>query len=147
MSDFDKPADQPQPPAQAPLQSPDAKPEPRPGPPPSLEDDRFDPGRRLSSLDPDAIERELQEAMGGLSEKDMYGEPARQQRPQAPAEPAQRRKGRVLSVRGPDVFVDVPGERSQGVLPVAQFPQGPPAVGTEVEFTVEGYDEENGLLT
>src|SRR5207248_6414155 len=89
----------------------------------------------------------LQEAMGGLSEKDMYGEPARQQRPQAPAEPAQRRKGRVLSVRGPDVFVDVPGERSQGVLPVAQFPQGPPAVGTEVEFTVEGYDEENGLLT
>src|SRR5262249_10982516 len=28
-----------------------------------------------------------------------------------------------------------------------QFPEGPPAVGAEVEFTIEGYDEENGLLT
>src|SRR5438045_614542 len=123
MSDSDKSADQPQLPTQAPLDSPDARPEPPPGPPPQLtDDDRFDPGSRLRGLDAAAIERELQEAMGGLSEKDMYGEPAARQRTKPPAEAAQPRKGRVLSVRGPDVFVDVPGERSQGVLPVAQFP-------------------------
>lgn len=147
MSDNDKPTDQPQVPEQAPLESPDARPEPPQGPPPHLDDDRFDPGRRLRDLDADAIERELQEVMGGGSERDIYGEPAPRQRSQPPAGIAQRRKGRVLSVRGPDVFVDVPGERSQGVLPVAQFPDGPPAVGAEVEFTIEGYDEENGLLT
>lgn len=148
MSDADKPAEQPQPPAQAPLDPPDARPSPIPGPPPRMtDDDRFDPGARLRGLDADAIERELQEAMGGLSEKDMYGEPTARQRTKPSAEAAQRRKGRVLSVRGPDVFVDVPGERSQGVLPVAQFSEGPPAPGSEVEFTVEGYDEENGLLT
>jgi len=100
-----------------------------------------------ATLDAAAIERELQEVMGGRSEKEIYGERHRNQRTQPSADAAQRRKGRVVAVRGPDVFVDVPGERSQGVLPVAQFSEGPPAVGAEVEFTVEGYDEENGLLT
>jgi small subunit ribosomal protein S1 len=57
-----------------------------------------------------------------------------------------RKKGRVLAVRGPDVFVDVPGGRSQGVIPASQFPQGPPAVGSEIEFHIEGYDAANGLL-
>ena len=57
-----------------------------------------------------------------------------------------RKKGRVLAIHGPDVFVDVPGGRSQGVLPAGQFPDGPPAVGAEVEFHIEGYDAANGLL-
>jgi small subunit ribosomal protein S1 len=52
----------------------------------------------------------------------------------------------VLSIHGPDVFVDVPGGRSQGVLPLTQFPEGPPAPGTEVEITIEGYDRANGLV-
>jgi ribosomal protein S1 len=51
-----------------------------------------------------------------------------------------------MSVHGPDVFIDVPGGRSQGVLPIDQFPDGPPAPGTEVEFQIEGYDRSNGLL-
>src|SRR5262249_38018404 len=50
------------------------------------------------------------------------------------------------SVHGPDVFVDVPGGRTQGVLPLLQFPEGPPAPGTEVEIDIEGYDNANGLL-
>src|SRR5690348_5029802 len=92
----------------------------------------------------DEIEKELAAAMGGLSGKELYGEEKRGK----PAEPAAqgRKKGRVLSVRGPDVFVDVPGGRSQGVLPVTQFPDGPPAPGTEVEVHIEGYDGANGLL-
>jgi small subunit ribosomal protein S1 len=44
------------------------------------------------------------------------------------------------------VFVEVPGGRTQGVLPVQQFPEGPPAPGTEVEVDIEGYDDANGLL-
>jgi small subunit ribosomal protein S1 len=54
------------------------------------------------------------------------------------------KRGRVISVRGKDVFVDV-GGRTQGVLPVNQF-QEPPAVGTDVEVHIEGYDPDGFLL-
>src|SRR5207248_11790938 len=57
-----------------------------------------------------------------------------------------RKKGKVLAVHGGDVFVHVPGGRSQGVLPLTQFPEGPPAVGSEVDVHIERYDEANGLL-
>src|SRR5438034_1553331 len=102
---------------------------------------------RLKGLDAD-IEKELEEAMGGLSEKEIYAAPAAS--PAAASGDAgtdnKRKKGRVLAIHGPDVFVDVPGGRSQGVLPAGQFPDGPPAVGAEVEFHIEGYDAANGLL-
>src|SRR5262249_31162617 len=54
------------------------------------------------------------------------------------------KKGRVISVRGKDVFVDV-GGRTQGVLPINQF-DAPPALGTEVEVHIEGYDPDGFLL-
>ena len=41
------------------------------------------------------------------------------------------RNARVISV-------DVPGGRSQGVLPMTQFPDGPPELGSEVEVSIEG---------
>src|SRR5205814_1139560 len=107
----------------------------------------FGGGARLKALDAD-IEKELEEAMGGLSEKELYAEPAAAS-PAPTGQPGaddKRKKGRVLAIRGGDVFVDVPGGRSQGVLPASQFPDGPPVVGTEVEFHIEGYDAENGLL-
>jgi len=93
------------------------------------------------------IESDLEEAMSGMSAKDIYGEPAEQQRrkPAGEAKPGPL-KGKVVSVHNADVFVDVPGGRSQGVLPLMQFPDGPPAPGTEVEVTIEGYDGANGLL-
>src|SRR5438093_12703739 len=78
-----------------------------------------------------------------MSEEQMFAEPASKQEA-APG--GSRKKGKVLSVHGADVFVDVPGGRSQGVLPIAQFPDGPPKPGTEVEFDIEGYDGANGLL-
>ncbi len=93
------------------------------------------------------IESELEAAMSGLSETEIYGDlSARPPKAAAAPEPSGRKKGKVLSVHGDDVFIDVPGGRSQGVLPVAQFPEGPPAVGTEVEISIEGYDKDNGLL-
>jgi small subunit ribosomal protein S1 len=55
-------------------------------------------------------------------------------------------KGRVLRVHQGDVFVEMPGGRSQGVLPTTQFPEGVPPVGGEVEVQIERYDPANGLL-
>jgi small subunit ribosomal protein S1 len=111
---------------------------------PSLDHEQTYGGGRFKDLDAE-IERELQEAMGGMSDTDMYGEPSAKPKGQATPE-SSRKKGRILSVHGPDVFVDVPGGRSQGILPVTQFPEGLPQVGAEVEFHIEGYDKNNGLL-
>ena len=52
----------------------------------------------------------------------------------------------MLRVHGPDVFVDVPGGRSQGVLPLMQFPDGPPARGPRSMSTSRAIDKANGLL-
>jgi small subunit ribosomal protein S1 len=99
----------------------------------------------LRELDKE-IEGDLEAALAGLSEKDLLGGEAPRKQPDQPGTPSGRKLGRVLSVRGPDVFVDVPGGRTQGVLPLLQFPQGAPAPGTEVEVGIEGYDNANGLL-
>ena len=113
-------------------------------PVPNLEDEkRFQSGPKIRDLDKE-IEDELAAALGGFSDKDLQSE-SRPQPPAAGAAPG-RKKGKVLSVRGPDVFVEVPGGRTQGVLPIMQFPEGPPAPGTEVEVTIEGFDNANGVL-
>jgi ribosomal protein S1 len=128
MSDQEKPEDQPRTVAQP-------------------KEDRALPlsGRRLRDLDID-MESELQAAMGGLSDKDLYGDLSRPE-PRKPTDQGQaRKKGKVIQVHGPDVFVSIPGGRSEGVLPLMQFPDGPPAIGAEVEVDIDGYDAANGLL-
>jgi small subunit ribosomal protein S1 len=113
---------------------------------PSLEHDQpFGPGKRIGGFDED-VERELQEAMGGLSDKELYGDPAEHARRGQAAGQEGPKKGKVYRVHGADVFIDLPGGRSQGVLPILQFPDGPPAVGTEVDVHIEGFDNANGLL-
>jgi len=99
----------------------------------------------LPNLDVD-IEKELEAAMGGLSGQELYGDLSPKATRSPAAAPAGPKKGKVLSVHGGDVFIQVPGGRSEGVLPLAQFTEGAPAVGTEVEIHIEGYDRENGLL-
>lgn len=112
---------------------------------PSLDDDLRDRGPRLKDLD-DEIAGELEAALGDFSTV-MGADTSRgaRQQAQATGEPG-RKKGKVISVRGKDVFVAVPGGRSEGVLPSEQFPEGLPAPGTEVEVSIEGYDPANGLL-
>lgn len=92
------------------------------------------------------IEAEMAAALQGF---DVSGTVARAeapsragQRPDASA----RKRGRIIGIHGKDVFVDVPGGRSQGVLPAQQFEEKTPVVGEEVEFDIEGYDAANGLL-
>jgi small subunit ribosomal protein S1 len=85
--------------------------------------------------------------MGGMSARDMYGDLSAQKKKAAPAgEDGGRKKGKVVAVHGGDVFVDVPGGRSQGMVPLAQFPEGPPAVGSEIDVHIERYDNAEGLL-
>jgi small subunit ribosomal protein S1 len=104
------------------------------------------PLRSMRNLDAD-IEQELEAAMAGMSDRDIYGDLSQRPKKAAPsAGDGGRKKGKVISVHGGDVFVQVPGGRSQGVLPMTQFPEGAPTVGTEVEVHIEGYDEANGLL-
>ena len=139
MSDTDKP-DLPQ--------DTEAPPPANAGRVPSLNTEQhYGGGKRHVEAD-DEIERELQEAMGGLSAEELFADPnPRGHKPAAAAAeagPPGRKKGKVHSVRGKDVFVEVPGGRSQGVLPLEQFPDGPPKAGDEVEFTIEG--AQDGLL-
>jgi small subunit ribosomal protein S1 len=85
--------------------------------------------------------------MSGLTNQELYAEPAKdERRPTKPGEPKPPQKGKVLRVHHGDVFIELPGGRSQGLLPATQFPEGPPAVGTEVDVQIERYDPANGLL-
>ena len=140
MSEADKP--------EMPSNTPDLEESPRPshsGRVPSLNADQLYGGGRGRAAADDDIERELQEAMGGLSAEELFADPTpRGSKAAAEAGPPGRKKGKVLRIHGQDVFVDVPGGRSQGVLPLEQFPEGPPKIGDEVEITIEGADA--GLL-
>jgi small subunit ribosomal protein S1 len=142
MSDTDKPTEPTTPPAKPPREKP---PQPSAGRVPSLQHEQsYGFGKRIDAFDED-MERQLQEAMSGMSDKDLYGEPDPRRRGQA-APDAGPKKGKVLRIHGQDVFIDLPGGRTQGVLPLMQFSEGPPALGTEIEVTIEGFDHENGVL-
>src|SRR5947209_9581398 len=133
MSDSEKPA----------LPADESPPPANSGRVPSLEaQQRYGGGKRRAEVDAD-IERELQEAMGGMTADELLAAP-RGRPHSAEAGPPGRKKGKVLRIHGKDVFVEVPGGRSQGVLPMEQFPEGPPKIGDEVEVTIEG--AEDGLL-
>ena len=93
------------------------------------------------------IEDELNQAMAGFSIENEVAKTETQQKPQAAGTtPGQRKKGRIVGIHGKDVFVEVPGGRSQGVLPLQQFEGRTPTIGEEVEFDIERYDGANGLL-
>jgi len=53
---------------------------------------------------------------------------------------AETRRGAVVGISGPDVFVEL-GPRMQGVLPIGEF-DTPPAVGEVFEFTLHGREDD-----
>ncbi len=90
----------------------------------------------------DAIERELDEALGGMNLDSLVDVDLPQSEPAAEGV----RRGTVIAVQGDDIFVDM-GGKSQGVLPADQFEDQPlPEVGDLLELTIEGYDRAEGLL-
>jgi small subunit ribosomal protein S1 len=161
MSEQDKPADSsPPPPAPAPAPAPEepqvgrkpdrvallrekaVKPREKVGPVPSLEHEQsYGFGKKIDAFD-EEMEKQLQEAMGGASDKELYGEEPRK-KGEVERGP---KKGRVYRVHGQDVFVEVPGGRAQGVMPLEMFPDGAPKVGDVVDVHIEGFDSANGLL-
>jgi small subunit ribosomal protein S1 len=56
----------------------------------------------------------------------------------------ERRTGTIIQIHGNDVFVEF-SARSQGVCPLAMFPE-PPALGAKMEFIIERFDKDDGLL-
>lgn len=112
------------------------------GPVPSLKQDpTFLPEVPPDTVDAE-LERQLQEAMGGFDEAQLAGQLLEEP---APKPDKGKKVGRIVAIHGNDVFVDLPGSRSQGVLPRTQFAEKP-SIGEEVEVQIEGYDEANGLL-
>src|SRR5258707_2213941 len=113
---------------------------------PSLEgSQRYGAGMRRGQLD-DEIERELQEAMGDANFDQLLADPNPRQKHTPSATPG-RLKGKIISIHGQDVFVQVPGGRSQGILPIQQFTEGPPKIGDEVEVTIEGAQDGSLILS
>ena len=113
--------------------------------PPSLQHEvTYGFGKKIDAFD-DEMERELQEAMGGATLEAELGE--RVQHGKRGATPAQEgpKKGKVFRIHGQDVFLDLPGGRSQGVMQMDQF-ASPPKIGDEVEVHIDGFDNANGLL-
>ncbi len=96
--------------------------------------------------DTSAIDRELENALAGMSLDDLYAnkeqENSEHQKSQHGAKGP--RRGKVISVNKDDVMVDF-GGKSQGVAPMESF-ETEPKVGDEMEFEVERYDPSEGLL-
>jgi len=91
------------------------------------------------------IEDELNQSLSGFNTVEQT-EAHSGHRGSSARTPGQRKKGRIVSVHGKDVFVEVPGGRGQGLLPLEQFGGDTPKVGDEVEFDIDHYDAANGLL-
>ena len=93
-----------------------------------------------------SIEAELAASLAGMDVGGSLAEQAVQSyTPPTAKLPGGRKRGKVVSIHGNDVFIDVPGGRGQGVLPIDQFEQKP-NIGDVVEFTIERYDAANGLV-
>ena len=120
-------------------------------------------GRPSSPTDPrtdlDAkLAAEIEDALGDISLEDMMDmadRPAPASRgatrsaagsasPARPGTERQRRTGTIMQVHGKDVFVEF-GPKSQGVCPLSMF-ESTPALGAKMEFIIDRFDKEDGLL-
>jgi len=111
--------------------------------PPQLEHKDFAalrPNKR--DLD-DGLEAELNAALGNF---DVTGTTVAEAKQKKGTGTQTKKRGQIVGIHGKDVFVEVPGGRSQGVLPLLQFGEAKPKLGEFVEFDIEGYDGSNGLL-
>jgi len=102
-------------------------------------DDKFRPS---DSLD-EALQRELDEALGGMSLEELVDQ---EEAISAKATAPGVKVGKVIAIQGDDIFVDM-GGKSQGILPAVQFEDEPlPAVGDKIEVMIESYKADEGLL-
>jgi small subunit ribosomal protein S1 len=96
-------------------------------------------------LDNDDLRLELDRQLGELSQDDLDRmQTIRASDPQ-PDEKG-RISGRIIEVRGADVFVDI-GSKSEAFLALDEFAEGqPPQPGEQHTFMIQGIDSESGLM-
>lgn len=88
------------------------------------------------------MEKELQAAFEGESVDALLDAAGNEATTELAAEA--KITGQVVSVHGEDVFLEVPGARHQGVLPVKQF-ETPPEAGADVEAVVVRFNSDQGF--
>jgi ribosomal protein S1 len=103
------------------------------------------------------LDAELEAAMAGFDESAFeVGSPKRPSREERAGGMAPQggrgqetrtglQTGKVVSVRGKSVFVDL-GAKSEGVLPVEQFAENLPSPGDMIEVRIDHFDHAEGLL-
>jgi len=105
-------------------------------------DKKFRPEEKLDSR----LQSELEEALGDMTVESLLEADLDSPAVGAESGPEGLQRGRVIAIEKDDIFVELGGKR-QGILPAVQYEDEPlPEVGQLVEFTIEGYDERDGLL-
>ncbi len=97
---------------------------------------------KFRPTDDAALDQQLDAALAGMSDADIYGTGA--PAANAPAATKGPKRGKIVSVGKDDVFVDF-GGKSQGIASLLQFDEIP-SVGDELDFTIDRYDAREGLL-
>ncbi len=96
-------------------------------------------------LDDDELKLELDRELGELSADDLDLMRAAQPSDPQPDEKG-RIPGRIIEVRGSDVFIDI-GGKSEAFLKLDEFAEdSPPQPGQQHTFVVQGRDNESGLM-
>ncbi|HEY2787529.1 MAG TPA: S1 RNA-binding domain-containing protein [Fimbriiglobus sp.] len=112
-------------------------------PPPIREFGQNKPNKR--ELDA-SIEAEMAAALAGLNVENDLGSEDTKKAPHASTPHDGKKRGTVTGIRGPDVFVEMQGNKTPGVLDLLQFEGKTPKIGEVVEFVIEKYDTANGIL-
>ena len=91
------------------------------------------------------LQRELDEALGGMSIEQMLDAEEEAKNPRSGKRDGVR-VGKVIDIQKDDIFVDF-GSKTQGVIQAIQFADEPlPEIGSDIEVVVERYDQSEGLL-
>jgi predicted RNA-binding protein with RPS1 domain len=108
---------------------------------PAAKPSKYPPPNVRAALTPEQ-EAELEAELAGMSLDSMIDESAAT----AAGELAPETKltGKVASIHGESVFVDLGGHR-QGAVPLKQFHEEPPAVGADLEVVVARLNNDEGL--
>lgn len=128
--------------APVPTSAPATPPTSYPQPVPKKQRQHYPPPNIRDQLTPD-LEMEYLEALGDVAFDSLMSEGSGAA---AVAElvPETRITGKIATIHGDDVFVDLDG-RNQGVVPLRQFENAEPKVGDSIELIVAKFDPDEGL--